>query len=195
MFEGVTSLPARRFNLESSDPAFVVERQGSGTFLLSGHVSDMPTTALGVETPSSAFDLELATQSQPKHAVERLKRALPRDVSMTVRERVAGVELSFIAALVPAAKPPRVRVMSTDATQRIVQLDENRIEFKGAVGADALLTILCDGRRSTITVERGLSASGTALRLAAAVPHGYRALADGPIISVWKDADFFSMVA
>ncbi|MBL8935883.1 MAG: hypothetical protein JNM69_15105 [Archangium sp.] len=195
MIDSVTQLSVRRFHLESSDPAFHVERQGSSKFLLSGQVSDEPTTALGVETPSSAFDVTLATSSGPEHAVATLKRDLPRDVVMQVMERIGGLEISLSEALVPAAKPPRLRVISTDLVQRITQLDENRIEVRGAIGADALLTILCDSRRVTISVHKGLSSTATAIRIAASVPHGYRALADGPIVSVWKDADFFSMVA
>lgn len=195
MIDSVTQLSVRRFHLESSDPAFVIERQGSSKFLLSGRVSDEPTTELGVETPSSAFDVTLATSSGPEHAVATLKRDLPRDVLMQVMERIGGLELSFSEALVPAAKPPRLRVISTDLVQRISQLDENRVEVRGAIGADALLTILCDSRRVTISVHKGLSATATAIRIAASVPRGYRALADGPIVSVWKDADFFSMVA
>ncbi|MBE2254406.1 MAG: hypothetical protein IAE78_33065 [Myxococcus sp.] len=195
MIETVTQLRARRFHLESSDPSFVIERQSAHRFLLSGQVSAEPTAALGVETPTTAFDVTLATQSGPRHAVAQLRRDLPRDVVLKVMERIGGLELSMIEALVPAAKPPRLRVFSTDLAQRIVQLDENRIEVRGPVGTAAHLTILCDARRVTIAVHQGLSASATALRIAASVPEGYRALADGAIVSVWKDADFFSMVA
>jgi hypothetical protein len=191
----VTSLPVRRFHLASGDPSFHVERAGAGRFLLSGEVSQAPTTSLDVETPSSEFEVPLATHSHAEHAVAQLRRALPRDVAMQVRERLGGLEVSLTEALVPAAKPPRLRVFSTDLVQRIAQLDENRIEVRGSVGADAHLTILCDARRVTIAVTKGLSATATAVRLAASVPHGYRALADGAIVSVWKDADFFSMVA
>jgi hypothetical protein len=195
VIDSVTHLHARRFHLESSDPSFHVERQGAATFLLSGSVSDEPTTALGVQTPSASFELSLATQSRPEHAVATLKRELPRDVLMQTLERIGGIEVSLVQALVPAAKPPRLRVFSTDLDQRIAQLDDNRIEVRGAVGHDALLTILCDSRRVTISVHQGLSATATAIRIAASVPHGYRALADGAIVSVWKDADFFSAVA
>ena len=191
----VTSLPLRRFHLASADPSFRVERQGAGRFLLSGEVSDAPTTSLDVETPSDAFDVPLATHSHPVHAVAQLRRRLPRDVVMRVLERLSGLEVSLTEATVPAARPPRLRLFSTDPTQRIAQLDENRIEVRSAVGADAHLTILCDSRRVTITVAQGLSAAATALRIAASVPQGYRALADDGVVSVWKDADFFSMVA
>ncbi len=195
MIDSVTQLSLRRFHLESSDPSFVIERQSARRFLLSGRVSAEPTTSVGVETPSTSFDVLLATQSEPRHAVARLRRELPRDVAMQVLERIGGLEISLTEALVPAARPPRLRVFSTDTAQRIVQLDENRVEVRGAVGANALLTILCDSRRVTISVHQGLSATATALRIAASVPHGFRALADGAIVSVWKDADFFSMVA
>ncbi|MBL8921590.1 MAG: hypothetical protein JNJ54_22205 [Myxococcaceae bacterium] len=195
MFDSVTHLHARRFHLESSDPSFHVERRGSAKFLLSGTVSEEPTTALGVQTPSESFELTLATQSRPEHAVATLRRELPRDVVMQTLERIGGIEVSLTEALVPAARPPRFRVLSTDLQQRLTQLDDNRIEVRGALGGDALLTILCDSRRVTISVAQGLSAAATAIRIAASVPHGYRALADGAIVSVWKDADFFSAVA
>lgn len=195
MIDSVTQLGVRRFHLESSDPSFVIERQSARRFLLSGRVSAEPTTAVEVETPSSSFDVLLATQSGPQHAVAQLRRDLPRDVTMQVLERIGGLEIALTEALVPAAKPPRLRVFSTDTVQRIAQLDENRIDVRGAVGAAALLTIRCDSRHVTISVHQGLSATATALRIAASVPHGFRALADGTIVSVWKDADFFSMVA
>lgn len=195
MIDSVTHISPRRFHLESSDPSFHIERQGSSKFLLSGRVSEEPTTAVDVQTPSTSFELVLATASGPEHAVATLKRELPRDVVMQVLERIGALEVSMTEAVVPAAKPPRLRVFSTDLAQRIAQLDENRIEVRGAVGGDALLTILCDSRRVTIEVQQGLSAASTAIRIAASVPHGYRALADGPIVSVWKDADFFSAVA
>jgi hypothetical protein len=65
----------------------------------------------------------------------------------------------------------------------------------GASGADSHLTILCDRKRVTIVIAAGSSARATAVRVGASMPHGYRALVDGPVVSVWKDADFFSMVA
>lgn len=195
MIETVTSLGVRRFHLESSDPSFHIERQGSARFLLSGYVSEEPTTEVGVETPTTTFGVTLATQSRPEHAVARLVRELPRDVAVQVHERLDGLEVTLIEALVPAARPPRVRVLTTDLVQRFVQLDENRFEVQGAVGADCLLTLLCDSRRVTLELAQGLSAGATAIRIAASVPHGYRGLADGTIVSIWKDADFFSMVA
>jgi hypothetical protein len=195
VIDSVTQLGVRRFHLESNDPSFVIERQSARRFLLSGKVSEEPCTAVEVETPSSSFDVVLATLSGPDHAVAQLRRSLPRDVTMQVLERIGGLEIAMTEALIPAAKPPRLRVFSTDAVQRIAQLDENRVEVLGTVGADALLTILCDSRRVTIKVIHGLSARATALRIAASVPRGFLALAEGAIVSVWKDADFFSMVA
>ncbi len=195
MLESVTFLKTRRFQLVSADPAFMVTRQSASRFLLSGTVSDEPVTDLHVETPSERFAVPLATRSGPRHAVEQLQRLLPSDVLMHTVPRPTGVEVSLVEAVIPAARAPRVRVFSTDLVQRIHQLEDNRVELRGAIGADAHLTLSCDSRRVTIAVNEGLSASATAVRLAAAVPHGYRALADGATITVWKDADFFSMVA
>ena len=75
------------------------------------------------------------------------------------------------------------------------QLDENKIEFLASVGQDCLITVLCDSRRVTISLPRGSSAKAIAARVGSNVPHGFRALVDGPVVSVWKDADFFSAVA
>jgi hypothetical protein len=106
-----------------------------------------------------------------------------------------GVEVVFQEALVPAAKTPRFRIFSTDAVLRLKQLDENKIEFMGGVVDDCLLTVLCDSRRVTVSIPAGSSALAIAARVGSNVPHGFRALVDGPVVSVWKDADFFSAVA
>jgi hypothetical protein len=55
--------------------------------------------------------------------------------------------------------------------------------------------VLCDSRRVTLAIPAGSSAKATAARVGAGVPHGYRALIDGPTVAVWKDADFFEQVA
>jgi hypothetical protein len=140
-------------------------------------------------------EVSLARRSTPEHAVAMLRRALPRSISMQHEAIEDGVEVVFQESLVPAAKTPRFRIFSTDAVLRVQQLDENKIEFLGGVGDDCLLTVLCDSRRVTISLPRGSSALTIAARVAASVPHGFRALVDGPVVSVWKDADFFSAVA
>jgi hypothetical protein len=91
--------------------------------------------------------------------------------------------------------PPRLRIFATDLVQRVRQLADNEVEFLGATGGDSQLTILCDSRRVTISVPGGSSAQATAVRVGASMPHGFRALVDGPVVSVWKNADFFSRVA
>ena len=195
MYNDVIELRATKFHIHSDDPAFSVSRRGASRFLMSGEVSLQPTGQLSVATPSEDLELDLATHSRPTHAVHQLRRSLPRDVLMTTTETNEGLEVMLNQVMVPAAKAPRVRIVSTDLVQRVLQLDENRIEFEGAVGGDALITVLCDSRRVTIQVRTGLTASGTALRIGASMPTGYRALVDGSIVSVWKDADFFEMVA
>lgn len=196
MYDQPIPLSRSRFRVHSEDPEFRVEWRGGSKFVLTGEVSLDPSAALDVSTPSRAeVEVSLARRSTPEHAVAALRRALPRDVLMAHAAFPDGVEVIFTEALVPAASPPRFRVLSTDLVQRTRQLDENKIEFLGATGADCQLTVLCDSRRVTVSIPSGTSAQSTAARVAANVPQGFRALVDGPVVSVWKDADFFSMVA
>ena len=120
---------------------------------------------------------------------------MPRDVLITHRESEAGIEVLLQETVIPAAKAPRLRIFSTDLLQRVKQLAENKVEFLGSSGAAAHLTILCETKRVTIALPAASSASVTAARVASSMPHGYRALVSGHTVSVWKDADFFSMVA
>lgn len=188
-------LPSSRFRLHSEDPAFRVQWRGGARFALSGEVAMEPSAALDVETPGDALAVSLARHSRAEHAVRQLRRALPRHVLLQHTPVPDGVEIVFQEALVPAAKAPRLRLLSSDPTQRVLQLEDNRVEFVGAASGDHLLTLLCDARRVTVQLPAGSSAQASAARVGAHVPHGYRALIDGPVVSVWKDADFFSMVA
>lgn len=195
MFDEPIQLPTTRFRVHTDDPTFQVAWRGGTRFHLSGEVSADPSSSLDVDTPSDTFEVSLATHSRAEHAVALLRRSLPRDVAMRVEPKQDGVEIVLQEALVPAARPPRLRIFTTDLVQRVKQLDENKVEFLGASGADCHLTVLCDSRRVTIFVPGGSSAQVTAARVGASVPHGFRALVDGPTVSVWKDADFFSAVA
>ena len=195
MFGELIPLRASRFRVHSEDPTFKVAWRGGGRFELTGEVSTEPSADLGVETPTEAFEVCLAQRSRPEHAIALLRRVLPRDVAMTHFRTPDGVELVLQEAMVPAATPPRLRIFATDRVQRVRQLADNKVEFLGASGAKSQLTILCDARRVTISVPGGSSASATAARVGASMPHGFRALVDGPVVSVWKNADFFSMVA
>jgi hypothetical protein len=193
--EGVIPLHRALFHMHSDDPDFLVRRSGTSSFLLSGEVSSQRGADLDVGTPSGDFDVSLASHCRPEHAVKLLRRELPREVVMVAREGDDGITVTLTEALVPAARPPRLRIISSDLVQRVHQLEENKVEFEGALGSDCHVTVLCDGRRVTLQLPRGLSADGTALRLAANMPHGFRALADGATLSVWRDADFFEQVA
>ena len=184
-----------RFRVHSEDPSFHVTWRGGSRFEFSGEVSLDPSAELDVSTPNDMVEISLARRSTPEHAVAMLRRALPRSISMRHHEVEDGVEVVFQEALVPAAKTPRFRIFSTDAVLRLKQLDENKIEFQGGVVEDCLITILCDSRRVTLTIAGGTSAQAIAARVGSNVPHGFRALVDGPVVSVWKDADFFSAVA
>jgi hypothetical protein len=169
--------------------------RGGSRFALSGEIELDPSAELDVATPDQHVEISLARRSTPEHAVALLRRALPRSISLRQDEKAHGVEIIFTEALVPAAKTPRLRVLSSDAQLRTRQLDENKVEFLGAVQDKCLVTILCDTRRVTIELRAGMSAQAAAATVGATVPHGYRALVDGPVVSVWKDADFFSAVA
>ena len=195
MYDEPIPLTVSRFRVHSEDPAFHVQWRGGSRFALSGEVALDPSAELDVSTPDALVEISLATHSKAEHAVAALRRALPRSIAMRHEAREDGVEIIFHEALVPAAKTPRFRILSTDAQLRVRQLDDHKLEFLGGVGEDGLVTILCDSRRVTIEVSGGTSAKATAARVGANVPHGYRALVDGPVVSVWKDADFFSAVA
>jgi hypothetical protein len=195
MFEGPILLPTMRFRVHTDDPTFHVAWRGGGRFELSGEIGADPSSSLELDTPSEHVEVDLATRSTPEHAVAMLRRTLPRDIVMTHREVDDGVQVAFQEAVVPAARPPRLRIFSTDTVQRVVQLRENCVEFRGAAGSDSHLTVLCDSRRVTILVPAGSSAQATAVRVGANVPHGFRALVDGATVAVWKDADFFEQVA
>ena len=185
-----------RFRVHSEDPSFHVTWRGGSRFALSGEVSLDPSAELDVSTPDDMVEISLARRSTPEHAVALLRRALPRSISMRHTQVEDGIEVVFQEALVPAAKTPRFRIFSSGAALRLKQLDENKIEFTGGLGADdCIITVLCDSRRVTLSLPHGSSAQAIAARVGSNVPHGFRALVDGPVVSVWKDADFFSAVA
>lgn len=195
MYEEPIQLSVSRFRVHSEDPSFHVVWRGGSRFALTGEVSLDPSAELDVSTPNAMVEISLARRSTPEHAVALLRRELPRSISMRHQAVEDGVEVIFQEALVPAAKTPRFRIFSTDALLKVKQLDENKLEFVSGVAEDCLITILCDSRRVTITLPGGSSAQAIAARVGANVPHGFRALVDGPVVSVWKDADFFSAVA
>lgn len=195
MYNEPIPLTLSRFRVHSEDPSFHVEWRGGTRFALSGEVSLDPSAELDVSTPDDLVEISLARRSTPEHAVAALRRALPRSIAMRTESNTDGIDIVFQEALVPAAKTPRFRIISTDAQLRVRQLDDNKIEFLGGVGDHSLLTILCDTRRVTIEIAGGTSAQTLAARVGSNVPHGYRALVDGPVVSVWKDAEFFSAVA
>lgn len=188
-----TPLWSTRFRMASDDPAFSVRWRGGNRFLLQGEVEREPQAELELEAPHDAIGIRLARRSTPQHAVAKLRRALPRSLTMKTEVVTDGVELVFQEALVPAARLPRFRVVGSGLDFQ--QLDENKLEFLGATTGAGLVTICCDTRRVTIEVPEGCSAQSTATLIGAHVPHGFRALIDGPVVSVWKDADFFSAVA
>ena len=125
-----------RFRVHSEDPSFHVTWRGGSRFALSGEVSLDPSAGLDVSTPDNQVEISLARRSTPEHAVAMLRRALPRSISMRHTQVEDGVEVVFQEALVPAAKTPRFRIFSSGAVLRVKQLDENKIEFTGGLGAE-----------------------------------------------------------
>jgi hypothetical protein len=190
----VIPLPSS-FRVHSEDPAFHVSWRGGGRFVLSGEVTMSPSAELDVATPHDEVEVSLATHSTPTHAVSALRRALPRGILMHHAAHADGVELIFNEAMVPAAKPPRLRFFTAGVRLNVKQLDENCIEFLGGITDDVLVTILCDSRRATVKLTAGMQAHTAATLIGANMPHGFRAIVDGAIVTVWKDADFFSAVA
>ncbi len=195
MPEQLTPLPISRFRVYSEDPSFQVTWRGGTRFALSGQVNLDPSAELDLSTPDDTVEISLARRSRPEHAVAALRRALPRSISMRDRVVEDGVEIIFHEALVPAAKTPRLRIFSTGGPLHLKQLDENKVEFKERVKESCLLTVLCDSKRARVSIEKGSSALTIAALVGAHMPRGFRALVDGPVVSVWKDSDFFSAVA
>jgi hypothetical protein len=194
MFDPI-QLTHTRFRIHSSDPSLEVVWRGGGRFHVTGEVTGEPWSELDVETPSDAFEVHLECHSTPEHVVAQIKRALPRGIIVTQQETAEGVEFTLDDAVVPAARPPRVRILTSDTHQRIKQLEENKVEFVGNTGHPCHVTVFCDTRRVTLALDAECSAKRTAAYVAANIPHGFRAVVDGPVLSVWKDADFFEMVA
>lgn len=195
MFTEPTPLRTTSFRIHSEDPAFSVQWKGGNRFRLSGEVTIDPSAELEVSTPNDDVEISLARRSTPEHAVALIRRALPRSVSMRHEAHDDGVEVIFCEALLPAAKTPRFRVMSIGTGVRFNQLDDNKIEFLGATTESGLISIQVDLRKVTIELAAGSSANRVAALVGANLPHGFRALVDGPVVTVWKDADFFSAVA
>lgn len=189
------ALPVCRFRVYSEDPAFQVSWRGGNRFRLSGQVQREPSADLGVSSPDSDVSVSLAPTCTPQQAVDVLRRVLPRALLMHQRTLENSVEISFAQTWIPAAKVPRVRVFSTAPALHSRQLEDNKIELVGHTDDACLLTMLCDNRRTTVEIPRGTSATVAALRLGSNAPHGFRALVDGPVVSIWKDADFFASVA
>ena len=187
--------PIAKFRFHTDDPTFEIAWKGGGRFRVTGEVSGDPSSEVDLQTPDDEIELHLAQHSRPEHLVDQLRRALPRDIAVTDRRVNGGIDLILQDALVPAAKPPRLRILSSDPIQRVLQLDDNKVEFVGNTGDQCHITILCDTRRVTLSLAAGCSAKSTAEFVAANVPHGFRALVAGAVVSVWKDADYFEQVA
>ncbi len=191
----VIPLNPGRFRLQTQDPAFRVEWRGGNRFRLSGEVASRPATTLHVGLPTDELSVSLPEHTRPLPAALRLKDALPRDVHLVATADDGDVDLRLLELVVPAATPPCLRVLLQDAGLRVEQLADNRVRFSGVSKAPAIVTILCDSRRASLALPRASTAAACAARVGLAVPQGFRALVEGPVVSVWKDADFFGAIA
>jgi hypothetical protein len=191
----VARLPTAKFALHSDDPSLEVSWRGGGRFGLAGEVKRAPSASLEVSMPGEGIEVTLPTGSRAPHAVRAIQRVLPRDVRLESVERNGDIELTLLEAFVPAAKPPRLRAMMTARGLRAEQRHENCLEFIGVSHEQSAMTLLCDGHRVTLPLPGRTTAGAAAALVAVSLPKGYRAVVDGAAVTVWKDADFFSMVA
>lgn len=195
MSHDVIPLNTARFRLRSEDPSFKVDWRGGNRFRLSGQVQERPATVLHVGLPADELNVSLPERTRPLPAALRLKDALPRDVYLVATAADEGVDVRLLELMVPAATPPSFRVLLQDDGLTVEQLADNRVRFVGASRAPAILTLLCDTRRATLALPRATTALACAARVGASIPHGFQALVEGPVVSVWKDADFFGAIA
>ena len=189
------TLPGVTFRLFSAVPQLSVRPHGLGRFILTGAVPSFADPALELRCRAGDVDVPLAEKSQAKDAVRALRRRLPRGVFAEAHEVDGGIELTLQETVMPAARLPRVLVMSTDAEQRVKVLDDNRFELLGCTGDDCLITLSVERRRVVVAIAAKTSADETAQKLSARVPKGYVALAEGGIVTVWKDADLTEIAA
>ena len=139
--------------------------------------------------------MPLALGSRATDAVRALTRALPRGVFIDGRANADITELKFTETVIPAARLPRVQVITTDLGQRVRLLDTHQVEFVGATCSRCFLTLLVDSRRTSLTLDQGTSACDSAHALASRCPAGFRAEVEGAVVTFWKSGDSTELAA
>jgi len=188
---------APRFGLWCDDACLKIAHPASDRFVLSGrveHVFPLGTT-LHFRADEDETAVPLALGSRAPDALRALTRALPRGIFVDARSSEEGTALKFTQSVVPAARRPRVQVLTTDLGQRVRMLDVNQVEFAGATRARCFVTLLVDSRRSTLTLDEGTSAQDTAKAVASRCPTGFRAEVDGAVVTFWKGSDSTKIAA
>ncbi|MBK7860241.1 MAG: hypothetical protein IPJ65_16825 [Archangiaceae bacterium] len=172
-----------------------VQPRGFSRFVLSGTVPERRDPGLILESRRGDASAPLAEHSTPRDAFRALQRALPRGIHAHAAERDEGLEVKLTETIVPAARVPFAQIFSTDLKQRVRRLDDNRFELLGPTGSDCLITLKVDTRRTLVPVAKGTSAHRTAEIISARMPAGYHADVEGPVVTIWKDADLRTIAA
>jgi tRNA A37 threonylcarbamoyladenosine synthetase subunit TsaC/SUA5/YrdC len=96
-----------------------------------------------------------------------------------------------------ASKPliPAVSFRIISSVVSHAQWSPNSIKILARSFASGHITIVCDAKKTHFQMTVGASPEVIAVQIAAHVPDGFRALVDGPLVCVWRNDDFFAMVA
>jgi hypothetical protein len=180
------------FRLVSSDASLQVHAEG-GRFVVSGTASFDGELELSKET--AAWAASYAPGSGARAAVERLEGAVQSDVMLMVEQRGDAVTVRPVETISPAAPLPRVVVLTGDAGLLVRPRAVNQVELRGATQARTLVTLRVDKHTVALAFEAGATAPMIAARLARAVPFGYRADADGGVLTVVRDAKSVEIAA
>jgi hypothetical protein len=186
-----------RFGLWCDDASLKIAAQPRDRFVVSGkveHVFPLGTT-LHFRAGSDETQVPLALGSRAPDALRALTRALPRGVFVAAHSNDFATELTFTQTVSPAARRPRVQVLTTDLGQRVRMLDVNQVEFVGATRSRCFITLRVDFRRSTLTLDEGTSAADTAHAAAHRCPFGFRAEVEGAVVTFWKMSDSTQLAA
>jgi hypothetical protein len=186
-----------RFALWCDDASLKIAAQPRDRFVVSGkveHVYPLGTT-LHFRSGEAVTEVPLALGSRAPDALRALTRALPRGIFVDAHTSDVTTEVKFTETVIPAARRPRVQVLTTDLGQRVRMLDSNQVEFVGATRSRCFITVLVDSRRSTLTLDEGTSAADTAQAVASHCPFGFRAEVDGAAVTFWKSSDSTQIAA
>ena len=186
-----------RFGLWCEDASLKIHAREADRFRLSGrveHVFPIGTT-LHFRAGNEETQVPLALGSRAPDAVRALSRALPRGIFVREARHELTCDLQFTETVIPAARLPRVRVISTDLGQRVRLLDTHQVEFVGATRSRCFLTLLVDSRRTTLTLEEGTSAADSAKAVGSRCPFGFRAEVEGAVVTFWKCGDSTEIAA